>query len=409
MSFLYNYRQFVKGNEAPENFHMWSAMIVLSSLVSRKVWVPQGYYDIYPNLYVVLVGPPASRKSTAMSIAKQILREVKGVPFSAESTTKEALIREMADNQKVFTDPGTNRAVQYAPMTICVTELSQFLSSSKENMVDFLTTVWDQNYYDYKTKNKGPNGERNEDQIFGPFLNLLACTTPSWISMYLKSDVISGGFSRRAIFVYEERSDKRITFPEITDEAKASWAECLRLAHKIKDLKGVFKWTPDAMAFYDNWYQNLKIPEGHAVVGYHDSKHSLLLKISMLFAVSERQELLMTVKDLQAGLDLLEVTEINLEKVFRGVGRNELAMAISVFQETINRSQGFISDKALRLETITLVNEAEFMQIIDHLRKTEQWFAAEGKDKNGESRVYYMTPQVAKEKKVGPYKPSLGS
>lgn len=400
MSFLKNYRDFVSNTESPDTYHLWCAMVALSSLVSRKVSVPLGHYNIFANIYVVLVGPPAARKSSAMKNTKAILRHFK-IQMCAEATTKEALIREMAEAQKVYTDPKTNRSVQYAPMTVCVTELSQFLAASKENMIDFLTTVWDQDFYNYKTKNKGPNGETNVDEIYGPFLTLLACTTPTWISMYLKADVISGGFSRRAIFVYEDGPDKLIPFPEVTEFARKAWTELVEKATRIKELRGEFEWTPEAHTWYDQWYRNRKREGQQAILGYHESKHDILLKLAMLFAVSERQELILRVEDLEGALALLEVTEVNMERVFTGVGRNELAMAVNTFKEIMRRNDGEISEKALRGETLAMVQEREYLEVINHLRTTEQWVAAEGTDKAGQVRTYYLTTEKARERKLG--------
>ncbi len=394
-SFLQSYKTYSEGNESHPNFHMWCALVALSSACSRRVWVPQGYYNVYANLYVVLVGPPASRKTTAMSICKKLLRELKNVPFSAEATTKEALIRQMADNQDTFTNPSTGHKIQYAPITVCVTELSQFLAASKENMVDFLTTVWDQDFYDYKTKNK-PEGGRNVDEIFGPYLNLLGCTTPSWISNYLKQDVISGGFSRRAVFVYQDTRDRRITFPAITQQMADAWANVQRISKRIQTLKGEFKWHGAAVDFYDHWYQTHTIKNDPSLLGYYDSKQILVIKIAMLFALSERQELVLRQDDIQAAMDVLELTEVNMTKVFQGVGRNELAMTIAVFQETIARYGGRVSDKALRKDTYSLVNEQEFAEVTNHLVKTEAWARATVKDE-----PWFVTAGLSARLKLG--------
>lgn len=357
--------------------------------------MPQGYYNVYANLYIVLVGPPAARKSTAMSICKRLLRELKTIPFSAEATTKEALIREMADNQRTFDHPISGHKIPYAPITVCVTELSQFLSASKENMVDFLTTVWDQDFYDYKTKNKGPNGERNTDEIFGPYLNLLGCTTPSWISTYLKQDVISGGFSRRALFVYEDTRDRRITFPQITTAMAAEWENVKRISARISELRGEFKWAPDAIEYYDHWYQTHKIKQDPSLVGYYDSKQILVIKIAMLFALSERQEIILRQDDIECALELLEITERNMLRVFEGVGRNELAMTQSVFNEIILRNREAVSDKQLRRDTFSLVNQQEYDEVISYLVKTEQWCLAKAGD-----AVWYVTVRESERRKA---------
>jgi len=75
-------------------------------------------------------------------------------------------------------------------------------------------------------------------------------------------------------------------------------------------------------------------------------------------------------------MDLLEVTEKNMLRVFEGVGRNELAMVQAVFTETIRRCGGSISYERLRRETFTLCNEQEFAEVVKFLTDTRQWQTA---------------------------------
>jgi len=78
MSFLHDYHIFTSGNEAPQIFHRWAALSCLSHAVGRKVWVQWGILgNVYPHLYLIFVGDPGSKKSTAMNIAKNLILEKK--------------------------------------------------------------------------------------------------------------------------------------------------------------------------------------------------------------------------------------------------------------------------------------------------------------------------------------------
>ena len=115
MSFLHNYNEFVKENEAHPTYHLFSGLVALSSIVSRRVWIAQGYFDVHPNLYVTLVGPPGNRKTTAMSVCKKLLREIGSdlVPMSAECQTKESVVKQMAENERSFTTDDTTQPTIY--------------------------------------------------------------------------------------------------------------------------------------------------------------------------------------------------------------------------------------------------------------------------------------------------------
>jgi hypothetical protein len=205
-------------------------------------------------------------------------------------------------------------------MTCVVTELSEFLGGGGLGMINFLVTIYDQDYYDIRTKNKG------DTTITGPYLCLLGCTTPDWITIYLKQDVISGGFSRRAIFVYESTKGAPIPIPVVTPEMASAWASLLEHCKKLLDVKGPMIWAPDAKEFYSNWYiAHSKRSAPHPMlVGYFESKHAQLLKIATLLSLSDGFDRMLTTRHLQFALELLGLAEVNMAKVFSGMGRNEL-------------------------------------------------------------------------------------
>jgi len=367
MSFLRNYLDFASGNEAHPVYHQYSALIALSSIVSRRVWIPQGYFNVYPNLYVILVGPAGNRKTTAMSICKKLLRELKDIPFSAECQTKESLVQELATHTRVYKLDKDQPPIEYHPITVCVTELSQFLGANSLHMVDFLTTVYDQDFYDVKTKNKG------HDTIIGPFVTLLACTTPSWITSYLKQDIISGGFSRRAIFVYETEKAKRDPFPTITPAMLLQWKALITYAKELAKVKGPFKWDSEAYSFYGDWYINLKIPNSEVLAPFYESKHIQVLKIAMLVALSESTELIMRVEYLKTAIDIIDLAESNLERVFSGIGRNELNAVARKLIELLLMAPGYaLPESVIKQHLFRDASPQEIGQIMGHLTQTKE-------------------------------------
>lgn len=381
MSFLQDYREFTKGSEAHPTYHTFSALIALSSIISRRVWIDLGYFKVRPNLYVVLVGPPGNRKTSAMSIAKNLIRELKDVPFSAECVTKEKLILDLADQERIIGNipPAYEAEKMYTPMTIMVTELSEFLGAGSVGMINFLTTIYDQDVYEHRTKNKG------ETLVTGPFLNLLACTTPDWITTYLRSDVISGGFSRRAIFVLETGKSGRIPFPEVTPEAKAAWQRVIDYSRKLQKLCGPFTWSPDAREFFSKWYTELQMPTDETIVGYYETKHMQLLKISMLIALSESTDLRLDLHHLKAGLDLLKLAEENLLRVFAGMGRNELNSAATKVLDLLSRAQPLslkidgrdvvapaMYEKQVCAMMFAVVDQQEIAKVLQHLVEADK-------------------------------------
>ena len=104
MNFLERYLFYNSGNEVNRNYHLWTALSMLASCTSRHVWCRMGYFTIYPNLYVVLLGPAGNGKTTAMRCGKDLISELGSTPLSADCQSTEDLVRMLArdDAQQAF-------------------------------------------------------------------------------------------------------------------------------------------------------------------------------------------------------------------------------------------------------------------------------------------------------------------
>ena len=58
-SWIDNYLIYTDNSEPPRMFRLWSAISVIAAVLQRKCKLPWGTLTFYPNLYTVLVGPPA--------------------------------------------------------------------------------------------------------------------------------------------------------------------------------------------------------------------------------------------------------------------------------------------------------------------------------------------------------------
>ena len=54
---LDNYMKYTENSEPHPRFRLWTGISVISACLMRKCKIPWGFFDIYPNMYIVLVGP----------------------------------------------------------------------------------------------------------------------------------------------------------------------------------------------------------------------------------------------------------------------------------------------------------------------------------------------------------------
>lgn len=344
-----HYADYTRGTESPESYHLWTGLSVLASTVRRNVWLNQGKYILYPNLYTVLVGPAGKMaKSTTIRLGRSLLFGVEGIKFGPDAVTVEELRRVMANSHD-----GKQSA-----LTLHSTELSDLIDPSGIRMIAFLTTIYDGDPKGWTggTKNKG------YDDIKSPVLNILGGTTPEWLADGMPVKAIGHGFTSRIVFVYEDIVDKPVPFPEEPDRELVR--SLINDLDHISRLEGEFIWDPgegvqpagldvdgtlnpwggwhpdlksptlglessdgkwriSAKHVYDYYYRkifNTKPPD-FRVVGYHHRKKNHLLKVAMLISLAQSDDLVLRGRDIIAAWDILEGTERKMVRTFSAVGK----------------------------------------------------------------------------------------
>ena len=328
MSFISDYLTFTANTESPPDYHRWSCLSALSVLAGRRFWFDLGPIRYYPNLYVVLVGHPGVKKSSALDRAKDIVRGVNCCPIAAAQATKEYIARAMSNDKfkgkKFFKYDG--RMEEYNQYAIFATELTQFIGVNPLAMLDFLTTVYTEKVYDCDTKGQG------SDLVVGPYITLLACLTPEMLKGFVKMNILTGGFARRTQFVYGAYGTP-VPWPGLSAEQHKSQYACVDYGKKMQMYSGEFLMDEEAKNWYEDWYiklqTNITEISRPATEGYYRTKHEVLFKCAMLVSLSEDLE------NRTITQEHLEITENrfllpyekNLERVFEGAGINPNAAA----------------------------------------------------------------------------------
>lgn len=330
-NWLRGYLEYSKESESPESYHLWCAFHAMATVIRRNVHVDQGMYILFPNLYVGFIGPPArTAKSTAMWMERQILHNVPGVVFAADSTSREDLITQM-ENSKFG---------NVCALAIHNSELSDLIGTSGLNMIQFLTSIYDGNYappkgWQYSTKHQGKN------LIVNPCLNMIFGTTPTYFAEAMPDNIVGHGFTSRVVVVYEDEERHRNPRPEASDpELMKALTDDLR---HISHIRGKFSWGTDvvdldkygrprsaAQKYYDDYYESLyeRPPEDYRLEGFHWRKKSHLLKMAMICSLAERDDLTLQVRDFEAAISFLQDIEPRMVRAFSAVGKFEHATTL---------------------------------------------------------------------------------
>lgn len=333
--FLTAYLQYSDNTEPPQSYHIWTCLSIISAALQRRVYLQWGFKALYPNMYVVLIGPSGARKGTAMGIGKELLREINGITVTSESVTREALIRDMRDAVTTFTD-GTDGQLKYhSSITVQSDELSVFLGQSNVKFLADLTDWFDcQDSWTYRTKGSGT------DKLVGVCVNLLGATAPDWLKSILPQEAFGGGFTSRIIFVVEEGKRQLIADPTISDEVLAMKEHLVADLEQIALMSGRMWMHEDTMRYYTEWYERQsKHPavKDPLFAGYCERRAVHSLKLSMVCSASRSNDKIIRVEDFKRAVALLEHIESKMPRTFMGLGKARYAEMTALIYDFLKK------------------------------------------------------------------------
>lgn len=408
MSYLRDYLFFTSENEAPDMFHVWCGYGALSAAVGRRVWLVRGDKVVYPNIYVLLVGSAGCGKTEALGHARKLLARLENVPTSMSIETPEGICRFMGGNPKA--DPPIESPCSlHLPwpdghvrvthnMTICANEFIDFISKNPEGWTSMLNNIYDEDKYDYRTKNQG------EDVLIGPYVVLLGAIPTDVQKKLQQTDIINTGFGRRTFMQYGERKySTPFADQKFTDVHRAAQQRCLDRLRHIQSFRGPLTRTPEAGEWWKAWYdehsKTLLQRATPATQGWLSSKPNQVVKLAILTSLSERDDLTLRPEDYQLGLEYINQMELGFPMIFGGVGRNELGPLAMKLLETMTNSPAPLTIKQMTTRFFAYFTagkgSAELHECLNYLVNTGRIASATVHVRGTPmSETYYSIPEV---------------
>lgn len=324
------YLEYTLATEAPTEFHFWTAVSTIAGALRRNVWIDEDAFIWTPNFYIVLVGPAGVvTKSTTLDFGRRLLEKLPDVSFGPSSGSWQGLMKafESAVMTVKWKEPSGKEHIDAAsPLTVMAGELGTFLKLEQEGFIEVLIDWWDGKKsgaaWSHITKASG------NSTIERPWLNILGCTTLSWIQQNIQDVLIGGGFMSRVLFIYAGKKSKLIAYPSMLRKAGQFQELEDKLILDLKQigtLRGPFSFTPEARQFGIAWHtQTMTVRPAHMMPDRYDAyiarKQTHLHKLAMVLSAARADDLLIT-KDLLIEADAyLTRIEASMNQVFSTVG-----------------------------------------------------------------------------------------
>lgn len=396
-NFINDFLAYNVGTECPTNYLRWSAISALAIAAGRRFILRQGRLMVRPNLYIALIGEQGNRKSFAKDQTRDLITEaLVDYPVSADITSRDDLIKLLASDKTCRFYVTHERAeTEWHPVACCINELKHFLSYLPSSMISFIVDIFDRPIYKCSTIKRGV------EEVPEPCLNILACETPDWMIENLKLGIITGGFGRRFIIVYEtEGTGKPIALPYLPSDADTLWRRMKDHLALIYNMPGQeFKWEPDAQAFFVQWYETAwrNRPDDPLMRGFMRTKDQMVLKVTIALALAEYKPSFVITKELIVNaLMMFAGIEPNMPRLYIAAGRNELAVPQQRLMELLERNDGWLLHKDLMIKVDKDLDPREQVYVLSHLRESGRVVKEAAKTPDGKMEYVIATPDAWK-------------
>jgi hypothetical protein len=253
----------------------------------------------------------------------RLLRDVPGIHQGPTTLSWQSLYDAFLEVGDEFQISPMETRTQF-PLYINSPEFGITLNPKDTEMIDQLVHIWDGAEMKKRTRKDG------ELKIPTPCLNMIACTTPSWIAENVPQYLIGGGLTSRMLFVYGEKKVRYVAYPQdvIPPDYKQRQARLTRDLERISQIVGGFHLTPEAKTWGKEWYENFHENEAPKIDktllgGYIARKQTLVHKIAMVLSVSQSDNLVITRPTLERAAKLITELEATMPMVYSKIGMSE--------------------------------------------------------------------------------------
>lgn len=305
---------------SPRLFRKWAAISVIAATIERKLWSRTKGSNLYPNLYVVLVGPPGVGKSAILSPVERLLRSVPDLHVSPSSVTSASLIDTLADaKRKIIRPNDIPNYVEFHYLATIASEMGVFLPMYDPQFMNTLTKLYDGEDYEERRR-----GNKLHIKLSAPQISLLGGTTPSYLNAFLPEGAWDQGFTSRTVFVFQGQKTHVNIFDEPLqyDAMEKLYVDLLFDLRSIAKLFGKMEWQQEARDAIVEWDRlgGPPVPTHAKLLHYASRRTAHLIKLCMIASASRGDDLHVNLNDYQTALGWLLEAEALMPDIFMSFG-----------------------------------------------------------------------------------------
>lgn len=367
-------------NEPPNIFHRWTSISMIGALLGRQCWMPFGHSKIYPNQYVMFMGSPGSRKSTAINVGTRLLKNLGYTRFAADRTSKERFLMDMRQfdtNEMETEDLEALTLDEPSEIYVVAEEFTDFVGNNNMDFITCLTKLWD-----CPSEYKHPKIHGKSVIVNEPVVNILSGNTAQGFALAFPPEAIGNGFLSRLIFVHGDITGRKVTFPEAPDPLVEETATCY-LRDMKKHVKGALQVAPEAEGLCTKLYEGFKGIEDHRFKHYSTRRFTHLLKLAIIIAATDMSLMIKEIHILKANT-LLHFTETRMPKALGEYGKSKYSDVANQIMDILNAAHDPVTLTQLWKKLAKdLTKMQELLEIVKNLQYAGKIQTATVGDKQG--------------------------
>lgn len=315
-SWINEFTAYMNDKGSPVIYTRWAGIFAIAAALERKVWIRTKKGKLFPNVYVVTVGPPGAGKTLATSVVHDMLCELEEHHIAPTSVTKASLIDALTNAERRIIRPGEDPAIiSFNSLIITSDELGVFLPSYENDFMNVLTNI-----YDCRVYSETRRTNKISIKMDNPQLNFAAATTPSYLNALLPEGAWDQGFLSRTMLIYSGAEAPQDIFGDVFEDNEKEAALISDLT-KISKYYGKMSFTEEASDVINKWHKSggAPAPDHPKLQHYNTRRTAHLLKLAMVASASDNDSLVINIDHVAEALDWLTEAEGVMPDIFKSM------------------------------------------------------------------------------------------
>lgn len=379
--FIESYLSYIGDTECPITFHRWCCISMLGAYLGRQIHYKFGHSDLHTNSYVMLMGEPGSRKSTAVKIAKKVITLAGYDKISADKSSKEKFMLDLAGEgedtnvedileRNLF---GPGESGEYKEMYIACDEFNDFIGNGNTEFVSLLGNMWD---YEGTFVNRIKTGK--SVTVPNPTISILGGNTQVNFARAFPADTLGQGFFSRLLLVYSDPTGIKIAEP--VPPSVQDTAEIAKHLQAIKmNMAGEIKRTEVARKLIKHIYEdvNFDILDGR-FNSYNNRRFTHLLKLSLVMAASRMSNIIDEADVIRANT-ILSHAEYSMPKALGEFGKSRNSDVVNKVMGLLETTPKVLTVKEIYMHVCTDIEKVQdLVELLRGLITADKIFNAGG-------------------------------